>query len=131
MARDSILEVAILRKKTQTGQEIDKLISRAMDALRQAISTEDERVICRQSRALADEVDHAWSHPEVWPEVRVQEVFSLLQQAAEATVGSEYEENCAARPQEFLSRLETLLNARDAVQRIREVAQSISSHPEL
>jgi hypothetical protein len=121
MARGPLPETEILKKKVEPAEEIDKAIIKTIADLRAAIKTAQDKRICELSRALADEVDHAFTHPELWLTARVEEVHSLLQDAARATIGTEYEENCAARPGELKGRLETLLRARKVVQQSLKV----------
>ena len=124
MTLELIQEVGILWKKKESAEEIDSLISRGTAALDEAIKRGHARSICKCSRSLADEVDHEWSHPGLWSEDRVHDVYLLLQKAAEATVGTEFEENCAARPEEFMRRLEALKRAKEALRRVCEVVES-------
>ena len=110
-----------LKRKKEPAEVIDKAIKTIMYELEKALSTKKRpSQICELSRALADEIDHVFTHPELWPQERVKATSSLLEQAATATTGTEYEENCAARPKEFMLRLESLLEAKEAVQRIHE-----------
>ena len=76
----------------------------------------DAEQICELSRGLDDEADHAYSHPEIWDDERMYgAAVDLLQKAAEATVGTEYEESCALRKVEFIHRIETARQARQAM----------------
>ena len=56
---------------------------------------------------------------EVWTEQRRNLAFELLGSAVQATVGSDYEENCADRPQRFQSALERLVNLNRACSAIQ------------
>ena len=108
------------RTKTEPAIETNRAIETLMEKLRIACQADRGELICELSRALADEVDHAFTHPELWPPERVSAVQGLLQDAAAATLGTPYEENCAARPEEFEIRLQSLLEAREAVEKVRK-----------
>ena len=117
----------IPKRKKESAIAVERVITTTIDALQSAIASKQAIRVCEFSRALADEVDHVFSHPEVWPPERVETVVQLLEQAASATVGTEYADNCAARPEEFKIRLESLLHARAAVQKIHEMGDSVAS----
>jgi hypothetical protein len=74
--------------------------------------------VCEISRALSDEADHAFSHPEVWEGDIYEEALDLLRRAAEATAGTEPGINCARRPEEFQCRISSALAAKKALERI-------------
>ena len=109
---------------TKTEQNIIAM----MKSLQSACRTSGAMQICELSRALADEVDHAFTYPDIWGEKRVEDVVGLLEAAAKATKGTPYGENCAARPQDFRSRLKKLLEARSAMDKVREVQEAGLKH---
>lgn len=77
----------------------------------------DPEQICELSRGLGDEADHAFSHPEIWgDESRYETALDLLERATKATVGTEYEESCAPRKEEFVRRVEEAREARRAME---------------
>ncbi len=71
--------------------------------------------VCEFSRALSDEADHVFSHPEVWSDEMIETAHDLLEQSATATIGSEYHANCSRRPAEFKRRIRTAREARSAL----------------
>ncbi|MBM4031955.1 MAG: hypothetical protein FJ291_09235 [Planctomycetes bacterium] len=74
--------------------------------------------MCELSRALSDEADHAFSHPEVWEGANYERALDLLRKCVDAVRGTEYEANCARRPDEFARRISTAREAREALQKI-------------
>jgi len=114
----------MLRTKVEPAEQIERAIASLMRGLEEAISAHQPVKICELSRALTDEVDHAFTHPELWGPQRVREVRTLLEHAARETVGTPYEDNCAERPSDLEARLDILLKAREAVQRILLVRKS-------
>lgn len=125
MAVDSSEELRILKKKREPAEEIDKAIKRRMRELREALAAKQQMRICELSRALADEVDHVFSHPELWPPERVETIGRLLEEAVSATMGTQYEDDCTARPKEFEDRLKSLLAAREVVSKIQETQRPV------
>ena len=94
-----------LRTQKQTPEEIEERILATMEMLRAEIAAKCSVRICELSRRLASQGVHAFRFPKVWTADRVKEAHDLLEKSVNVTVGTPYQENCATRPQEFMSRL--------------------------
>lgn len=102
--------------KCYSGHKVEQMVLKAIEGLREALKGDDPMKTCRRSRDLFFTMFSMTAYPGVWSEERVDEAIELLQQAVNATVGTEVHDNCAPRPAEFQKHAELTQQRREALE---------------
>lgn len=100
--------------KYYTVIQVEEKVLKVMEGLREALTGDDLMETFSWSRDLFFTQYSMTSYPSVWPEERLNEAISLLQQAADATVGTKRHKNCATFPAKFRKHAELTQQRREA-----------------
>ena len=106
---------SVLEKRVSEAQaELVKIVDADILGMPERDREEAQEDLCGLTRRLLLDAPYASDYPEVWRDDRVQEILSLMERAAAATVGSRWEISCSQRPPAFSEAIESAREAREA-----------------